>query len=323
MTDEYKNWNDVLAGEITTPGAYCAMSAVDYHADPCPEPSLSSSIARVLLNRSPLHAWIKHPKLNQAYEDNGGSRAMDLGSAVHEMLLGRGSEIVEIEAVNFTTKAAREARDAARAIGKTPLLTDDCRRAEAMSNVARARLAGHPAYADDGFSETVIAWKEGRVWCRAMIDRMSLDRRSVLDIKTTAKTARPEAATRTIFDMGYHFQMAFYERGLNVLFPGDAGRRTFTFLFQEDEAPYECSLIKLDEGAMTIARKQVMAAIGIWKRCMASNHWPGYPRSVQTASMPEWMQQQWLTRELSDDALTGDDGQPSQHESNKEVMWTP
>ena len=308
---------------ITTPGFYPAISAADYHADPCPEPSLSSSIARVLLNRSPLHAWINHPRLNQKCEDSGGSRGMDLGSAVHEMLLGRGGEIVEIEAANFTTKAAREARDAARAIGKTPLLTDDCRRAEAMSAVSRARLTDHPAYAGEGFSEAVIAWKEGPVWCRAMIDRISRDRRSVLDIKTTAKTARPEAATRTIFDMGYHFQTAFYERGLNVLFPSDAGRRDFTFLFQEDEPPYECSLIRLDEGAMTIARKQVMAAIGLWKRCMASNDWPGYSRAVQTASMPEWMQHQWLTRELSDDTLTGDDGMLPEVERNKELSWTP
>ena len=37
------------------------LSAEAYHADPCPEPSLSASIANVLLQRSPAHARIQHP----------------------------------------------------------------------------------------------------------------------------------------------------------------------------------------------------------------------------------------------------------------------
>jgi hypothetical protein len=39
-------------------------TAVDYHADPCPEPSLSAHIAALLCARSPRHAWAAHPKLN-------------------------------------------------------------------------------------------------------------------------------------------------------------------------------------------------------------------------------------------------------------------
>ena len=34
------------------------LSAEVYHADPCVKPSLSSSIANVLLQQSPLHAWM-------------------------------------------------------------------------------------------------------------------------------------------------------------------------------------------------------------------------------------------------------------------------
>ena len=35
------------SGHVPGPGFY-SMSAAQYHADPCPEPSLSSSIAKVL-----------------------------------------------------------------------------------------------------------------------------------------------------------------------------------------------------------------------------------------------------------------------------------
>ena len=35
----------------------------EYHADPCPAPSLSRSIAKLLVERSPAHAYAAHPRL--------------------------------------------------------------------------------------------------------------------------------------------------------------------------------------------------------------------------------------------------------------------
>ena len=43
------------------------ISAEAYHADPAPEPSLSSSVAKILVNLSPAHARIAHPRLNPDY----------------------------------------------------------------------------------------------------------------------------------------------------------------------------------------------------------------------------------------------------------------
>ena len=37
------------------------IPAADYHADPCEVPSLSASIASLLVNRSPFHAWSAIP----------------------------------------------------------------------------------------------------------------------------------------------------------------------------------------------------------------------------------------------------------------------
>lgn len=310
---------------LSEPGLFAAVDAADYHADCAPEPSLSSSLGKVLLNQSPLHAWYRHPRLNAAAEERAGSRGMELGSAVHAMILDRGADIVAIDADDYRKKAAQELRDEAKAAGKTPLLRADYETALDMAVTATAYLQVElPALlSDDAMSEAVMLWREGPAWCRAMMDRITADRLIVLDIKTTARSARVEAATRTIFDMGYHFQSAFYERGLNVLFPDGAGRRKFMFLFQEDAPPYACQLVRLDEASLTIARKQVMAAIGIWRRCMETSTWPGYPGGIRTATMPEWMQQQWIAREMADDSLTGDDGQPPETESNKQMEWTP
>ena len=68
-----------------SPGIY-EIPATEYHADPCPEPSLSASVARTLIDRSPLHAWMQHPKLGGQQEEKPAAR-MSLGSAAHSVIL--------------------------------------------------------------------------------------------------------------------------------------------------------------------------------------------------------------------------------------------
>jgi hypothetical protein len=48
---------------VSTPG-YHRINAEKYHADPCVVPSLSSSIAKILLRESARKAWFSHPRLN-------------------------------------------------------------------------------------------------------------------------------------------------------------------------------------------------------------------------------------------------------------------
>ena len=49
-----------------------AITAAQYHADPCEPLSLSSSTAWTLLNKSPKHAWSEHPKLGKAVKEAQG-----------------------------------------------------------------------------------------------------------------------------------------------------------------------------------------------------------------------------------------------------------
>jgi hypothetical protein len=83
-------------------GVYPLVEPAQYHADPAPRPSLSASVATCLLNKTPFHAWMKHPRLTKEWrgeedeetESNGPSR---FGSLAHELLLKRGQGIVKIE----------------------------------------------------------------------------------------------------------------------------------------------------------------------------------------------------------------------------------
>ena len=70
---------------ITAPGIYRDIDALEYHSDPCPAPSLSSTIAKKLVSASAMHAFCEHPKLggaNDGVEDDSdpsASKAKVLG----------------------------------------------------------------------------------------------------------------------------------------------------------------------------------------------------------------------------------------------------
>ena len=144
-----------------TPNFY-AMPADEYHADPCPQPSLSSSIAQILLRESPRKAWFSHPRLNPQYREEHDGK-FDLGTCAHAVLLENdASRITIVEADDWRTKAAKEQRDAARAAGKTPLLARHFADVQAMVEAARKFIAGSEVseYWPDSDSELTGIWQE-------------------------------------------------------------------------------------------------------------------------------------------------------------------
>src|SRR5258706_9329550 len=121
------------------------ISAADYFADRiAPVPSLNSSVAKLLISRSPLHAWMAHPRLNPGWKPEPFDRRMNLGSYAHHVLLGQAdSAIAVIDPADhlskqgavpkgWTNDAIRQARDDAMALGKLPILKDEMPTVNAM-----------------------------------------------------------------------------------------------------------------------------------------------------------------------------------------------
>jgi len=288
-------------------GLHFDVSAEDYHADPCMVPSLSSSVARILLDGSPRHAWTAHPRLNPVQDNDDGSARLDLGSVAHKLVLGKGSDIAVLTFDSFRTKEAQGLRDAARAAGRIPILKADydraCDMADALTDQMR-HIEGFETAFTEGDSEAVAIWEDGHgTFCRCMMDRLDLKRARLFDYKTVAGSAHPQAVGRRLFDMGYEVQAAFYERGLYELQAVPDGRLQFFFVAQEIDPPYLATVVQLDEAAMMIGRKKVAAAIELWRRCVESNNWPGYPTQVARIEMPPWVENRWLEREIALDLI--------------------
>lgn len=265
------------------------MPMAKYLADPCVVPSLSSSVAGVILRESARKAWFSHPRLNPAYEHKEATQ-FDIGTAAHALLL-EGMNVIDVcEFDDWRKGEAKERRAAARAAGKIPLLKKHSADVIAMASAAEAFIQ-HSEIAEywrDADSELVGICEEQGVWLRCRFDRIAKNRRFIGDYKSTTD-ASPDQFSRQLVRMGYHIQEAFYRRVARNL--GTIGPR-FVFLAQSVEQPYECSVHACDPSLQEIADAEVERAIQLWRDCTAKKIWPSYGGRIHYALPTTWMMQQ-------------------------------
>jgi hypothetical protein len=284
------------------PGIHLDMSAKDYFADPCrPEASLTQSIAKILNERSPAHAWLQHPALNPYYreDDEGYDKAKAIGNAAHKLMIGRGKEVCIIEADNFRTKDAQATRDQAAADGYVPILAKHHKAARDLVTAMRGQLdlTGCLDAFYKGHGEVVIIWQEDGLWFRSMIDWM-VSPRELYDLKTSGRSAAPHAIPPIMVEAGWDVQAAMQERGLDILDPEGRGRRIFRFVAVENEPPFALTVHELSESVMTMGRKKLQHAVDIWRRCLEDGEWPAYPPMIHVPEYPGFKEAQWLDREV-------------------------
>lgn len=287
---------------IALPGVY-DMPEADYHADPCPHPSLSASIAKLLIDRSPRHAWHAHPRLNPNHQSED-STTFDMGRLAHKLVLGAGGDIAVIEADDWRTAAAKALRDAARAAGKTPVLAHQLERAQAMEKAIFRQLAKHEEASlafTNGTPEQTIIWREEidgvEVWCRARLDWKPDAPGNVFDdFKSTGVPASAgQWGQRTFWETGCDVQAAFYVRGIKAL--GLAADPHFRFVVAENEEPFAVAVHTLAPSSLAMAGRKVDYAMRIWARSLKADWWPGYPPFTSYLDAPPWQERRWIDRE--------------------------
>lgn len=287
-------------------GLHDDVPASVYHADPCEEPSLSSSLARTLIGCSPAHARLEHPRLNPDRAARASTAAMTQGTLVHALLAGDEDSFEIGTYDSYKTAAAREWRDNVIATGKTPVLEKDTDGAHAIAAAIR-RHAG-AGYDNDPFApkggrtvrhEVTGVWSEHDAWFRLRADCLVLDPSGYADLwdwKVTADVS-DRAIQRRIADMGYDFQVAFYLRGLRQLLPAYRGRFTAALVFVEASPPHTVRVAYLSEAYLHHADRAVSRACDLWAQCMATGDWSdprnGLPTTIE---LPGWL--------VEDDAIT-------------------
>lgn len=262
------------------PGLVYDLSDEQYHADPVPGGSLSSTFARLLTQHVPAKAI-------ERMQNRKPTKAMNLGKAAHAHALGAGPKLIVWE-FDGRTKDGKAERAAVADLLATEaaVAVTASERDQIMGMVAalqanpevRQILEANPAEVS-GF------WQEGGVWCRARYDLL-LDA-DAYDYKTTEDCTR-RGFSRHMANYAYHQQADFYLRGLQAL-GHPAGEKPLRFICQETESPYLIQIHTPDEMAMETARLLNDRAIGIYAEATKTGVWPGFPDlHAEPASLPAY-----------------------------------
>lgn len=278
------------------------ISEADYHSDIGEQPSLSSSIVKILATQSPLHAWTEHSRLNPHFVREE-KEIFDLGTVAHALMLQGVDHACVLDYPDWRKPEARVARDEARAAGRTPILTKHWARVKEMVAAGRLQIAAHREASDaftDGFAEQTLAWTDTAtdgtvVRCKGRLDWLKTNRRRIFDYKATGTSVNPETIARFAIAQGWDIQAFFYLRGLKVITGIDA---EFFFVAQEDYPPYAMTIAGMGPDFLWSGQQKVQDAIDTWAQCMTSGKWPGYSDRIIYPSLPSFEETRITEKQL-------------------------
>lgn len=292
-------------------GIHPGIAESAYHADPAETPSASASILRTIYDRSPLHAWTAHPRLNPDFEPSTSSEAQAAGTILHSMILGTPAPFRELPYENYRTKEAQTARDAATASGILPILSHKLAELHPVARALRATLErDHPHIWEalthpDTQREVTAIWRENGTLCRCRFDALAAPAWGLaMDLKFTGVSAEPEKWSRTLRE-DYLISAALYPRAIRALRGHGIAYR---FVVCETEAPYGVSVHSIGPDLEEIGARRLDKALGIWRDCLASGQWPSYAPLVHYATAPSWFlaqDEERATREKIAENLMG------------------
>lgn len=297
-------------------GLHFDVPADVYHADPCPEPSLNQTLAKLLIpgNKTPAHVRHAHPRLNPNYEPEHQTK-FTLGSAAHKLLLGRGRDFEVFDAADWNASGGGKGaktelhanREAALSVGKLPILRHQFDTATEMVIAARQQLGLHSVYKDaftlgNGNAEVVAIAKHQGCWYRTMIDWRMPDGRILYDYKSTETSVAAPALQWRVSDEEWPIQAAMQEFILDIIEPENAGRREFRYVCQEAYPPYALTVGRIPERTLHIARRNLSLAMVRWQLCMSTGIWPAYDAGIVDLEYPPHVAARMVEQEIGEAA---------------------
>jgi hypothetical protein len=254
------------------------VSVEDYYADRLPldiPPTLSASVAKVLVSQTPAHARLLHAKLRTPEEsadrEDDTTVAKTKGTLIHRLVLGAGGDLVEIDYPSYSKKDAQQQRDRALDEHKIPVLKHVLREMRKSAEMILLRLRSEGIELD-GESEVPMVWRETAldgtvVYCRGLVDHIWLGESHIMDLKTI-QSADQDSCEKSIASYDYDIQSAAYSSGLKALQPDMDP--TFDFAFCEVEAPNSVTVGTLDGLLQHEGEKAWAIAVNRWAKALAT-----------------------------------------------------
>lgn len=212
----------------------------------------------------------------------------DMGTLGHALILeGSLDHLVErIDADNYRTKAAREARAAAYSAGKIPINDSEAETMLAPLDAIRDSVMNHPIAGEllTGHQpEVSVFWDQDRMPAKGRLDAYHPDKGLVVDLKLL-RSARPNDVRKQISDLGYYIQARHYLNGMKAItgFEPD-----WLFVVVGKTEPYTVSVHRLHPDALLQAQSRINYGIARYKQATDTGEWPGY-ESIYEQSLTPW-----------------------------------
>lgn len=259
----------------TLSGIRLGIPELTYHSD---TRTLSASGAKTLLSDPERFAWERsHGRPPKA--------AFDLGGVVHALVLRSGDERIRIiDAYDWRTKAAQDARKAAWAAGLTPINRTEFLQATKIAGAVRRHPLASTIFTN-GKAEASLYWTdpETGVACRARVDWLRED--MIVDLKTARYgTGTADTFGRQAASFNYPLPAAVYTEAVEAL----TGKTLpFITVAVETEPPYIVRAYRYTDGDLDQGRAQWHEALREYAARDAANDWT-VPAEIELIALPAW-----------------------------------
>jgi hypothetical protein len=271
---------------ITEPGLVPDMDEDWYHGDPVSGGSLSVSGAKLLLQAPAKFDYARrHP--------HKSTKAMDLGTRVHAMVLGKGEEhLAELPYDEYRTDEAKAARDAALAAGKIPTKPHEMAEAKLIASAVLAHPTAGGLFTE-GDAEVSMFWRDEEfgIWLRGRADYMTYfgETPTIVDFKTTADASPDEDGFgKSAYKYGYWMQDPWYREGWAAHLGCDPGEIDFVFVAAETEPPCLVAQYRVKPAHAERGREMNRIARERYRDCVKADRWPGYSEEIEDLELPRY-----------------------------------
>ncbi len=212
-----------------------------------------------------------------AFAPNETSTSMDVGSAVHAMLLG-GKRLTAFPGKVRNGKAwdqfAADNRDA------LILTRRELAKAEGMAKAVRADKEAMRVL--DGVREQTMEWRQNGRLCRGTPDVRGAG--FITELKS-GETSDPRRFAYKVKQFCYHGQLAWYGDG-SVL-AGNEDPKDYYVVAVEAAAPHVVTVFRMTKNAIDQGRRLARLWFERLLVCEATNEWPPYVQSIVDLDLPE------------------------------------
>jgi exodeoxyribonuclease VIII len=253
------------------------LSNEAYHAGP----GLARSTLWTMYAKTPAHTRLIAEKESTA--------AMDVGSALDVAVLDPANFELRVmrgpadRRGNKWTDAVAEAANTKRIV----LPEQDYANVELMREIALAHptigpivsrqdgVRGASAYVKDKHGTLLKARPD--LW----VPKVGL----MVDLKTS-RDASLRGFSRSIADYGYHVQEQWYRSVWTAAGGGEV--QAFLFFVVETTDPFQIAVYEIAERAREKADDIIRQTMQVYRACVETGFWPGYPDEVVEIDLPSW-----------------------------------